>query len=90
MKHETIVVPQIHMNGSGGKHLLEGYRAGIDALSEAIETINAITVHGRDYYTISDTAIIEAKAQHAEMLQELLSCKQFLKKIILGIYDQVI
>lgn len=90
MKHETTVIPQIHMNGSGGKHLLEGYRAGINALSEAIDTINAITMHERDYYTISDTAFTEAKAQHVEMLQELLSCKQFLKKITVGIYEQVI
>ena len=44
--------PRIHLNGTDGGALADEYMNGIVAVGAAIKAVEAITVHGRDYYVI--------------------------------------
>jgi hypothetical protein len=55
-------LPRIHLNGTHATTLLSGYAEALAAVDRAILAVLNITVHGRDYYVISDAAIDEALA----------------------------
>jgi hypothetical protein len=43
-------IPTIHLNGTGAKTLSSELETAYRALCAAIDAVQAITVHGRDYY----------------------------------------
>ena len=55
--------PTIHLNGTAKVDLLNEHEAAIRAVSNAIETVNLITVHGRDYYPQGAEAYAEARQE---------------------------
>lgn len=83
-----IETPVIHMNGTSRKALLEEYRAAFDAVRNAMEKLNNVTVHGRDYYPKGNDAIRTALRQQEDRMDKLRSVRDELQQIAEVIYDQ--
>jgi hypothetical protein len=64
-------IPTIHINGSHGPTLLEGYLEAIRALQAAGKALDATCPNGRDYYVQGDHAIGEAMAQHFDRVAKV-------------------
>lgn len=47
-----MIAPKIHLNGTDGRILRDQYQAAVTALFDAVTALEAIEIHGRDYYTI--------------------------------------
>lgn len=45
-----MILPTIHLNGTGAKMLFADYRAAMDAIQDAQEAIRKIEFNARDYY----------------------------------------
>ena len=58
-------LPMVHTNGTSGQALASEYANALRALDDAIETLNSVTVHGRDYYPIGDRAFCDAQLEHS-------------------------
>jgi hypothetical protein len=67
--------PTIHLNGTNGRVLLKEYTAAGNLLGATILALEAVTVHGRDYYvqnTATDPdASCEAMDEHQARLRKL-------------------
>ena len=81
--------PRIHSNGTNGRVLLNEYLDAITALENVLKAVSKITVHGRDYYTISSTAASTTFAKHIKHLQKLTNIKDELTEIALNIQKQL-
>ena len=80
--------PRIHSNGTSADVLIAEYRAAADAVRDAIKAVKAVTVHGRDYYTISSDAGEVAYAEHYQRLNALHRIEGELMAIAVNIMDQ--
>jgi hypothetical protein len=45
-----LVMPTIHLNGTGRQALVEQYANAVEALQTALDKVRAAAPHGRDYY----------------------------------------
>ena len=66
-----MMVPRIHLNGNSKESLLEELREAHHAINAAIVALKNVTIHGRNYYPISDNAYSQARAEHDVRLQRL-------------------
>jgi len=58
-----LVIPLIHLNGSGGENLTNELSEVYNALHEALRLMENLTVHPRDFYPLYDSANLIQKAQ---------------------------
>jgi hypothetical protein len=56
--------PTIHMNGTSGRALLEGYCDAISAVHAALEALARVAPNGRDYYPQGPDACALADGEH--------------------------
>jgi|TARA_R110000803_G_scaffold45109_3_gene95178 hypothetical protein len=84
----TIQFPQININGQDGMTLLRQYDTAISAVVTAIEALQAIDVHQRDYQTLDSDAYYRARKQHRERLWALQAINNGLTAIALDIFKQ--
>ncbi len=71
-----LTVPTVHLNGSGGAALLQGYTEAAKALREALGLLENTSPNGRDYYPQGPEAIGRAQTEHqtrVTKLREVLS-----------------
>lgn len=83
--------PTIHMNGTGYETLNREYMNAHKALGDALVALEAVTVHGRDYYVqdgIGGDAISQAYAEHQARVLALVRVKLDLMKILINIDEQ--
>ena len=59
-----MMLPTIHMNGTSGRALLEGYCEAISAVQAALEALARAAPNGRDYYPQGPDACAQADAEH--------------------------
>lgn len=78
---EGQIAPALHLNGTGYTTLNREYETAVEALDLAIQKVEAITVHGRDYYPQGDGAINRAVAEHRARLTALGNVKDQLAGI---------
>ena len=92
MNEETeqtqIPLPTIHMNGTSGKSMYAEYRNAMDAVQDAMESLNDATLNGRDYYPQGPEAFEKAREHRNAMNQKLRSVLSDLGHIALSIHDQ--
>jgi hypothetical protein len=84
----TLQFPQININGQDGMTLLRQYDTAMSAVVAAIEALQAIDVHGRDYQTLDSEAYSNAREQHRERLWSLEAINNDLTAIALDIFKQ--
>lgn len=68
-----MMVPTIHLNGTGRKSLLDDANAALDAVRRAVEQVSMVYPNGRDYYPQGDRAIDRALAEHNDRVERLQS-----------------
>mgnify|MGYP003657288169 FL=1 len=81
--------PRIHSNGTDGNVLLTEYRTSMDAVRDAITAVRAVTVHGRDYYTIGGDAASVAYGEHHQRLADLSRIERELIDTAIAIHNQM-
>lgn len=82
---KTLVVPTVHLNGTGAKGLLEQYRDAFSAVQTAIRALTDSAPHGRDYYIHGMDAYQKARQEHLDRLKRL----QSVAEEILALHDAV-
>lgn len=83
----NLMVPIIHMNGSGKATLEREYEAAAKAVQTAIKAVESITVHDRDYYPLGNSAFTQAKDEHLDHLGMLDKVKKDLTYVWLAIHN---
>ena len=68
-----MTLPTVHINGTSKKELMAGYRAQLDALEKALDSMRWNSPNGRDYYPQGPDAINEAAKEHAARMQKVQS-----------------
>lgn len=67
----TVIVPTLHLNGTGRNDLLRQSREACRALERAIEAMSEATPHGRDYYPQGPDATNAARNAHVARMDAL-------------------
>ncbi len=66
-----IILPCLHLNGTGPETLKEGYLAAYRATKKAREALTNVEFNARDYYPLGDDAWTRARAARDEQLADL-------------------
>jgi hypothetical protein len=90
MGFKKLVVPTVHLNGSGKASLQLGLECAVKGITEAIESLRDTAPHGRDYYVQKDErALARAQNQYVDRLMRLEDIKVELEAGWQGIEDNV-
>lgn len=82
--------PQLNINGTNGKVLLDEHIEAMTAVQEAISAVQKITCHGRDYQTIANPqAASDAFREHLARIAALDKVAKELAAIASNIADQL-
>ncbi len=76
---EDLILPEIHMNGTGKEMLQRDYDNAYHDVCNAIDAIAKVEFNARDYYTISPDAFEQARQQRRDMIYDLLTVKDYLE-----------
>lgn len=76
-----MMIPTVHINGTGKKNLLQELEYAVSALVEAISEVSDITVHGRDYYVQGPEAYAQARIEMHERIAALEKVKRELEEM---------
>lgn len=82
-----LVLPLIHLNGSGKDMLLREYAAAAESLRSFMDVLRRATLHPRDYYPIGEDAWSAALASRMEINAKLLEVEEYLQKHVQHLYD---
>lgn len=83
-----IATPTIHLNGSHGPTLLEGYLEAHTKATELLDALQAIEFNARDYYPQGPAAFEAARTEYEARFKAALSIRRDLDAIILAIQEQ--
>lgn len=84
----TIVAPRLNLNGSNKKALMSDYLLCVEALRTAVERLNAIAPHRRDYQTAPYGTFLTATRQHKRRVSALIEVMGEVGSIAEKVYDQ--
>jgi len=90
MKNEKrdVVIPTVHLNGTGQEGLEKQVKAALTAVREAQDKLRAMMPHGRDYYVQAEGSTAKARSDHYDRIVLVASVEEDLTAIYLGIVDQ--
>lgn len=80
--------PNINKTGTVKNTLLAEYKVAGRAVADAITALHNITVHGRDYYLINDSALAQARAEHFNRINRLQTVYDELVDLYTNISEQ--
>jgi hypothetical protein len=66
-----MILPSVHLNGTGRKTLLADYQAAYEKVIEFRDAFRSIEFNARDYYVQSPTAFSEARTQRDSQLNAI-------------------
>jgi spore germination cell wall hydrolase CwlJ-like protein len=75
-----LILPRIHLGGTGPTTLINDYSAAIAALQESLRLLGE-SYHDRDYYLLGQTVHREARGQHIERCAAIGSVVVALRKM---------
>tara|TARA_R110000868_G_scaffold160021_3_gene389310 strand:+ start:2350 stop:2628 length:279 start_codon:yes stop_codon:yes gene_type:complete len=87
-----MIYPTIHLNGSHGPTLLGHYLTALKSATKALEVLQDIPVHGRDYYVqehVNPNATGIAMADHRQRVAALAIVVRELEMIAANVQEQV-
>lgn len=76
---KTIMLPLVHMNGTGHRTLTEDYDAADETLENFIRTWGDIEFNSRDYYPLGDHAWTEARDARDAINQKIRDIKDYIQ-----------
>lgn len=84
-KINPLPIPAIHSNGSGVKNLTSNAMAVYEGLETTLAAMRLNRPHGRDYYTISDSALKDAQEAHSALETQIQAIADVYKDFILTV-----
>ncbi len=88
MDKPTPQAPVINLNGTSANSLVEEYKTASHALREAINAVQNITVHGRDYQTAPEGCYQKARSEQTARLQKLETVLEEIESLHQQVYEQ--
>jgi hypothetical protein len=87
---ENLIIPLVHLNGSGKKNLVEGYVQAARAVGDAMALVCEAYPHMRDYYPLDnpDKHFKLAQEQHRSRIDRLREVAVELNALALGVHTQ--
>jgi len=82
-----MITPTIHMNGTSGRDLAEGYSKAARAVDAAIDAIAQAGPNGRDYYPQGPEAMTKAVEEHSARLYALRQVHTELQELCIHCMD---
>jgi hypothetical protein len=86
---KDIIPPIIHLNGTSGLRLIEGYAAADDAFFEFVEAWGQIEFNPRDYYLRGAEYIKAAQEHREEIGRKIAEIRDYLEAHRISISDQL-
>jgi len=83
----TITTPTINLNGTRAQDLKDNLRRAHTFIRNAIEAMQAVTPHARDYYVKPNT-YTQAREDHDRRMDHLTTIRDELMALWEGIYNQ--
>ena len=77
-ENEILVLPTIHLNGTGAKMLAEGYEQAERKLSDFIDAFCNIEFNARDYYPQGPEAYEAARDRRYEIFKHIKVIKDYI------------
>lgn len=84
-----MMIPTVHLNGTGSKNLLDEIKTAHTALMAAMVALRQVTVHGRDYYPQGPSAYTQARHEMDARLSTLEKILDDLEAMHVAIRQQV-
>ena len=81
MKHDKMILPTIHLNGSSAKSLTDEYTQARRAVHDAMNAMQKIDFNNRDYYPQGQMAWLDAVRQRQDLFNALAHVAAELHKI---------
>jgi len=88
VKTDELVVPEVHMNGTGKRALVDQVMNAVHAASKLLDALAGMSPHGRDYYVLGDDVFLKAREQHDQRVIKVNSVFEELQALVLKIDEQ--
>jgi hypothetical protein len=87
---ENLIIPLVHLNGSGKKNLIHGYVQAARLINDAMQKVCEAYPHMRDYYPLDNSKELFKKAQdqHYARVDKLREVATELNALALGVHTQ--
>lgn len=88
---EHLAVPTVHLNGTSGTELKDGYMRANAAFSDALETLRGCAPNRRDYYTGADSDVRwrRAVSQHEDRVSRVKEVVQEIEYLLIAVHAQI-
>ena len=83
-----MMIPSVHLNGTGKANLLAELETAHEALAVALLALRQVTVHGRDYYVQGPNAYAQARHEMDARLAAISAVQEDLLAIHVAIQQQ--
>jgi hypothetical protein len=84
----AMMIPTVHLNGTGKKNLLAELETAYAAVGAALEALRQVTVHGRDYYVQGEHAYGQARTEMDARLAALAKVRSDLHDLHIAVAGQ--
>ena len=82
-----MILPTVHLNGTGAQDLFDGYKNARTAVNDAIDAICKIEFNARDYYPQGPDAYSEARKEQIKRVEMMQSVSDDFLTIAMHIQD---
>ena len=83
-----MIAPVLNLNGTSTTTLLSEYVQAAHAVRQAINAVQNITVHGRDFQTAEPGLYAKARDEQVERLRKLESVLDEIQQLQEAVYEQ--
>lgn len=81
-----MMIPTVHLNGTGKKNLLDELEVAYAKIGEALDALRQVTVHGRDYYVQGPHAYGQARTE----MDARLTALETVRKDVLDMHGAIL
>ena len=85
----SLMIPCVHLNGTNGDRLREGYIDAHTALRTAVDKLQGAAPNARDYYVKGPDAFGRATSEHVARLAAIAKIQAELVEIYEGVQEQL-
>ena len=82
-----MILPTVHLNGTGAQDLFDGYKNARTAVNDAIDAIRKIEFNPRDYHPQGPDAYSEARKEQTKRVEMMQSVSDDFLTIAMHIQD---
>jgi hypothetical protein len=87
MTTKKLIVPAVHLNGTGKNDLLDALEKAYRACNDAYDALRQTAPNGRDYYVYGPDAYSRARDEHLQRMRAIDTVVKELEGLAIGIQD---